>query len=95
MNKIATSPPPFKITFKICTLHTGNTVNSERKSQSPAQLSVDYEEVDVIRDVKTTQDIQLMSNEAYGPVKLTVPTSPNVAYGQLNVTVLQRNRGNN
>ena len=28
-----------------------------------------YEEVDVAREVKRSQDIQLTSNEAYGPIK--------------------------
>ena len=65
----------------------------ENRPQSPTQLSVIYEEVDVIRDVKTTQDVQLMSNEAYGPLhKDNVPTSPNAAYGQVKFIVLQRNK---
>lgn len=65
----------------------------ENRPQSPTQLSVIYEEVDVIRDVKTTQDIQLMSNEAYGPLhKDNVPTSPNDAYGQAKFIVLQRSK---
>ena len=43
-----------------------------------------YEEVDVAREVKSSQDIQLMSNAAYGPVqKDNIPTSQNIAYQQV------------
>ena len=44
-----------------------------------------YEEVDVMRGGKCSQDIQLMSNEAYGPImgRSNLPTSPNSAYGQV------------
>ena len=44
-----------------------------------------YEEVDVMRGGKCTQDIQLMSNEAYSPIvgRSNIATSPNSAYGQV------------
>ena len=47
----------------------------------PLPPPVTYEEVGV---VKSSQDIQLTSNEAYGPInKDNVPTSHNTAYGQV------------
>ena len=50
----------------------------------PLPPPVTYEEVDVAREVKSSQDIQLTSNEAYGPInKDNVPTSHNTAYGQV------------
>ena len=50
---------------------------------SSIQPPVTYEEVGVAREVKSSQDIQLASNEAYGPVKDNIPTSRNTAYGQV------------
>ena len=45
---------------------------------------VTYEEVGVAREAKSSQDIQLTSNEAYGPIhKDNIPTSHNTAYGQV------------
>ena len=45
---------------------------------------VTYEEVGVAREVKSSQDIQLTSNEAYGPtLQDNIPTSHNTAYGQV------------
>ena len=45
---------------------------------------VTYEEVGVAREVKSSQDIQLTSNEAYGPtLHDNIPTSHNTAYGQV------------
>ena len=55
-------------------------------SSSPPPLPppVTYEEVGVAREVKSSQDIQLTSNEAYGPIhKDNIPTSRNTAYGQV------------
>ena len=53
-------------------------------SPPPLPLPVTYEEVGVAREVKSSQDIQLTSNEAYGPVhKDNIPTSHNTAYGQV------------
>ena len=57
-------------------------------SSSPPPLPppVTYEEVGVAREVKRSQDIQLISNEAYGPIlKDNIQTSPNTAYGQVNL----------
>ena len=57
-------------------------------SSSPPPLPppVTYEEVGVAREVKRSQDIQLTSNEAYGPIlKDNIETSPNTAYGQVNL----------
>ena len=51
---------------------------------SSTQPPVTYEEVGVAREVKRSQDIQLTSNEAYGPIlKDNIQTSPNTAYGQV------------
>ena len=50
-------------------------------SPPPHPPSVTYEEVG---EVKSSQDIHLTSNEAYGPVhKDNIPTSHNTAYGQV------------
>ena len=38
------------------------------------------------REVKRSQDIQLTSNEAYGPIlRDNIQTSSNTAYGQVNL----------
>ena len=43
-----------------------------------------YEEVDVAREVRSSQNIQLMSNAAYDPVhKDNIPTSQNIVYQQV------------
>ena len=43
-----------------------------------------YEEVDMAGEVDVSHDIQLTSNEAYGPLKkTTIITTPNAAYGQV------------
>ena len=55
-------------------------------SPSPPSLPspVTYEEVGVAREVKSSQDIQLTSNEAYGlTLQDNIPTSHNTAYGQV------------
>ena len=47
---------------------------------------VTYEEVGVARKVKRSQDFQLTSNEAYGPIqKDNIHTSPNTAYQQVHL----------
>ena len=52
----------------------------------PLPPPVTYEVVGVAREVKSSQDIQLTSNEAYGPIlKDNIPTSRNTAYGQVNL----------
>ena len=62
--------------------YTDKTVEglSPQSSSTPV-----YEEVDVMRGGKCSQDIQLMSNEAYGPImgRSNIATSPNSAYGQI------------
>ena len=51
---------------------------------SSASQAVTYEEVGVAREVKRSQDIQLTSNEAYGPVQSRdIQTTQNTAYGQV------------
>ena len=53
---------------------------------SSIQPPVTYEVVGVAREVKSSQDIQLTSNEAYGPInKDNIPTSRNAAYGQVHL----------
>ena len=53
-------------------------------SPPPLPLPVTYEDVGVAKEVKSPQDIQLTSNEAYGPVhKDNIPNSHNTAYGQV------------
>ena len=57
-----------------------------RLSPPPLPPPVPYEEVGVAREVKRSQDIQLTSNEAYGPIlKDNIQTSPNTAYGQVHL----------
>ena len=48
---------------------------------------LNYEEVGVVREVRSSKDIQLMSNEAYGPVQQSnnIHISPNTAYGHVNL----------
>ena len=57
------------------TIHT-----QETEQDKPTQAM--YEEVD---EVRTSHDIQLTANEAYGPVQKStiIQTSPNEAYGQV------------
>ena len=46
--------------------------------------AVTYEEVGVAGDGERSHDIQLTSNEAYGPIKRdNIQTSHNTAYGQV------------
>ena len=53
-------------------------------SPSPLPPPATYEEVGVAREVKSSQDIQLTSYEAYGPtLQDNIPTSHNTAYGQV------------
>ena len=56
-------------------------------SSSPPSLPppVTYEEVDITREVESSQDIQLISNEAYGPIlRDNIQTSRNTTYEQVN-----------
>ena len=49
----------------------------------PPHTPAPYEEV---REVKRSQDIQLTSNEAYGPIlRENIQTTPNTAYGQVHL----------
>ena len=50
---------------------------------SSIQPPVTYEIVGLAREVKSSQDILLTSNEAYGPIHNNIPTSHNTAYGQV------------
>ena len=60
----------------------GKLSGSAPSSSTPP--AVTYEEVGVAREVKRSQDIQLTSNEAYGPVQSRdIQTSQNTAYGQV------------
>ena len=61
----------------------GKLSGSAPSSSTPP--AVTYEEVDMAREVnKTSQDIQLTSNEAYGPVQSRdIQTTQNTAYGQV------------
>ena len=53
-------------------------------SPPPLPPAVTYEDVDMSGEVNTTHNIQLKSNEAYGPThKDKIHTSPNTAYGQV------------
>ena len=46
--------------------------------------AVTYEEVGVTGEVERSHDIQLTSNEAYGPIKKdNIKTSHNTAYGHV------------
>ena len=51
-------------------------------SPPPVPPAATYEEVDVSGEVTSTQKIQLNTNEAYA-FRETIPTSPNTAYGQV------------
>ena len=60
----------------------GKLSGSAPSSSTPQ--AVTYEEVGVAREVKRSQDIQLTSNEAYGPVQSRdIQTTQNTAYGQV------------
>ena len=60
----------------------GKMSGSAPSSSSPP--AVTYEEVGVAREVKRSQDIQLTSNQAYGPVQSRdIQTTQNTAYGQV------------
>ena len=51
-------------------------------SPPPVPPAATYEEVDVSGEVTSTQKIQLNTNEPYA-FRETIPTSPNTAYGQV------------
>ena len=60
----------------------GKLSGSDPSSSAPQ--AVTYEEVGAAREVKRSQDIQLISNEAYGPVqRRDIQTTQNTAYGQV------------
>ena len=64
----------------------GKLSGSTSPSSTPLPTAVTYEEVDVSGEVKSTHNIQLQSNEAYGSIhKDNIDTSPNTAYGQVQV----------
>ena len=52
-------------------------------SPTPLPPAVTYEEVGVSGEVKSTHNIPLESNEAYFIHKDNIHTSPNTAYGQV------------
>ena len=54
------------------------------RQSKTAEAAVTYEEVCVAGEVERSHDIQLTSNEAYGPIdKDNIQTSHNTAYGQV------------
>ena len=62
----------------------GSLSGPSSPSPPPLPPPVTYEEVGVATEVKSSQDIQLTSNEAYGPtLQDNIPTSHNTAYGQV------------
>ena len=67
------------------TLRVRDRLSDSHTSPSPPFPIVTYEEVGVAADVKSTQGIQLKSNEAYGPVQTgsQIHTTENTAYGQV------------
>ena len=73
----------FCTTLYFCVyIHVGNH-NSLPSSAEPM-----YEEVGVVGEVKRSQEIQLIFNEAYDPVvKDSIQASAECAYGQINCEV--------
>ena len=61
----------------------GRSSGPTSSSLPPLPPPVTYEEVGVAREVKSSQDIQLTSNEAYWQKKENIPTSRNTAYGHV------------
>ena len=60
-----------------------NEVAMYETVNDPSHTPAPYEEV---REVKRSQDIQLTSNEAYGPIlRENIQTTPNTAYGQVHL----------
>ena len=60
-----------------------NDVAMYETVDDPSHTPAPYEEV---REVKRSQDIQLTSNEAYGPIlRENIQTTPNTAYGQVHL----------
>ena len=60
-----------------------NDVAMYETVDDPSHTPATYEEV---REVKRSQDIQLTSNEAYGPIlRENIQTTPNTAYGQVHL----------
>ena len=69
----------------LCFILRGRGKLSGSAPSSSTPPAVTYEEVGVAREVnKRSQDIQLASNEAYGPVQSRdIQTTQNTAYGQV------------
>ena len=59
-------------------------VSSVSPSSSEAVEEAIYNEVGVVKEVKSSKDINVVYNEAYGPIRRdNVPTTPNTAYGKI------------
>ena len=68
----------------ICILYNYRTKSRRCCKKQRATPAIAYEEVGVAGEVEKSHDIQLTSNEAYGPLgKDSIPTSRNAAYGQV------------
>ena len=67
------------------TLRVRDRLSDSHTSPSPTPQTVTYEEVGVASEVKSSQGIQLKSNEAYGPVQSDsqIHIYENTAYGQV------------
>ena len=66
------------------TLKMRSKLSDSHSSPSPTPPTDIYEQVGVAPEVKRSSDIQLSSNEAYGPLPaISVQTSQNPAYGQV------------
>ena len=67
------------------TLRVRDRLSDSHTSLSPPPPTVTYEEVGVAPEVRSSQGIQLKSNEAYGPVQTgsQICTTENTAYGQV------------
>ena len=77
-------------TFQHCHFHfqerevTGVAIYETVDPPSSTHILAPYEEVGVVTEVKSSQDIQLTANEAYGPIlEEPIQTTPNSAYGQV------------
>ena len=62
----------------------GSSSRPTSSSSPPLSPPVTYEEVDVAREVKSSRDIQLTTNEAYGrTLRNNIQTLPDAAYAQV------------
>ena len=67
------------------TLHSCIIGRTVKHSSPPSSAEPMYEEVGVAGKVKSSKEIQLIFNEAHGPVvKGSIQTSANFAYGRIN-----------